>query len=498
MLPSNYDYVESLVERYNSEKDNASNVHQYISSLDDIVLSNVFQTSKYSFLREQEQMFHRLKRNYWLEVYKRSNLEDIISSGERKKIIDSLEKELPEFNKDNVETTVQGWAADAYKLFSEKVDSIFRRLSGDHVTNQPHGFTKKIIYKNLVSYTWFPKTFNMYSFSDYGLDVIHDLRTSIQLLYSIPLSTKSDTKLVLSSINERNEYTSFDNDAFKVKVFKNGNAHIEIHPHVAILLNCELAKLYPNAIPSKHRVKTPEIKEYTFEYKHLPEKTKTTLREFIMYSNITIDQSGSFVIKQKGNTWITDEVKEVFNFLGIFEVGDKEYKCSYNPTEAIRHIIVNGVCDYKSNQFYPTPENIVDDIVEYVGDTTDKRMLEPSAGHGNIANRFETIDCIDKEELNTVILKSFHKNVVCGDFLFYNVKKESEKYDIIVMNPPYSKKQWKTHVEHALSLLNDQGVIYAVLPQGKQNDFENCQLLETYENQFDNTAITTCLYKIKK
>ena len=32
MLPSNYDYVESLVERYNIEKDNASNVHQYISS----------------------------------------------------------------------------------------------------------------------------------------------------------------------------------------------------------------------------------------------------------------------------------------------------------------------------------------------------------------------------------------------------------------------------------------------------------------------------------
>ena len=48
-------------------------------------------------------------------------------------------------------------------------------------------------------------------------------------------------------------------------------------------------------------------------------------------------------------------------------INDKEYKCSYNPTEAIRHIIVNGVCDYKSNQFYPTPENIVDDIVEYVG-----------------------------------------------------------------------------------------------------------------------------------
>ena len=58
----------------------------------------------------------------------------------------------------------------------------------------------------------------------------------------------------------------------------------------------------------------------------------------------------------------------------------------------------------------------------YVGCTDGKRILEPSAGRGNIANRFENIHCIDKEELNTVILKQKHSNVICGDFLFYEVK----------------------------------------------------------------------------
>lgn len=57
-----------------------------------------------------------------------------------------------------------------------------------------------------------------------------------------------------------------------------------------------------------------------------------------------------------------------------------------------------NVHEYKSNQYYPTPENIVNDIVYYV---SDKKILEPSAGRGNIANRFEDIHCIDKEELNT-------------------------------------------------------------------------------------------------
>lgn len=500
MLPSNYDYIDTLVERYNEEKAQAEEVHKYVSGLSEIVLGNVFETSRYSFLRKEDEMLHRMKRTYWREVFNRSNLEDIISSKERDNIMKNLEDlNIPEFNRENVESTLEGWFNSAYRLFSEKVDSIFQRLSGDHVTNQPFGFTKKIIYKHLVSYTWFPKTFSMYNFSDYGLDVIHDLRTAIQVLYKLPISSKHDTKVTLNTINERNEYTSFDHGAFKVKVFKNGNSHIELHPHVAILLNCELAKLYPSAIPPKHRTSTPEIKEYTFEYRHLSENIKTKLREFVMYSSMYPEANGAVTIKFKNKFWVETYTKEVLEFIGIEEVEEnKEYKCSFNPTEAIRHVIVNGMVDYKSNQFYPTPESIVNDIEMYVGCTDGKRILEPSAGRGNIANRFENIHCIDKEELNIVILKQKHSNVICGDFLFYEVKKEIDKYDIIVMNPPYNKNQWKTHVEHALNILAEDGVIYAVLPSGKESYFDNCEVLETYHNEFERTGITTCLYKLEK
>lgn len=497
MLPSNYDYIDTLIERYNEEKDEALTVHEYMSKLGETVLRNVFETSRYSFLRKDDEMKHRLKRNYWLEVYNRSNLSDIISSKEQTKILKNLDDvNIPEFTRENIESTIESWIGNAYRLFSEKVDSIFERLSGDHITNQPHGFTKKIIYKNLVSYTWFTSTFNMYMFSDYGLDVIHDLRTAIQVLYKLPISTKHDTKLILQTINERNEYTSFDHGAFKVKIFKNGNAHIELHPHVAILLNCELAKLYPTAIPPKHRTSTPEIKEYNFEYRHLSEKLKTSLREFVMYSKM-YPVNGTYEIKFSRRHYVDNFTKEVLDFIGIEQIEEHVlYKCDFNPIEAIRHVIVNGTVEYKSNQYYPTPDNIVNDIVYHVGDVSDKKILEPSAGRGNIANRFEDIHCIDKEELNTIILKNKHKNVVHGDFLFYDVKKESDKYDIIVMNPPYNKKQWFTHVDHALKLLKTDGIIYAVLPSGKTESFENCELLETYHNEFEKTGITTCLYKI--
>ena len=114
--------------------------------MSEIVLGNVFETSRYSFLRKEDEMLHRMKRNYWREVFNRSNLEDIISSKERDNIMKNLEDfNIPEFNRENVESTLEGWFNSAYRLFSEKVDSIFQRLSGDHVTNQPFGFTKKII-----------------------------------------------------------------------------------------------------------------------------------------------------------------------------------------------------------------------------------------------------------------------------------------------------------------------------------------------------------------
>lgn len=510
MLPSNYDYIDTLVENYNRDKESCEEIHNKVNETPDHIINYVFETSRYGLMYKSEEMYKRIKKHYWREVYRRSNMDDIISSKERELIHKMLDDELPDFTRDNIEQTLIGWADQGRKKFCEKVALCFERLSGDHITNQPQGFTKKLIFKHLAEYTWFPKTFSMYSFRSYGLDVVHDLRTSIQTLFKIPLSSRHDTDLILKTINERNEYTSFDNGAFKVKVFKNGNSHIELHPHVAVALNSVLAEAFPNAIPPKHRTKTVEIKEYTFEYRHLSERIKTELREFIMYGHTSKDpETGGTIHSFDGlrskRHYVHDYTKEILQFLDIKEVVEHNlYKSNYDMIEIIRHVIVNGMVDYKSNQFYPTPENIVrdtmevivDDLIRSEKDISNLRILEPSAGRGAFADEFNDIHCIEKEELNTVFLKHRHKNVVCGDFLFYNVKKESERYDIIVMNPPYNNKQWKTHVNHAKTLLKQDGVIYAILPTGKKDEFENCELVMTHNNEFENTTISTSLYKI--
>lgn len=500
MLPSNMNYIDTLVESYNNDVDGVNKLISFLDETPKNIKDYVFTTNRYEPYKGLKDVLINLKSKYWIEVYNRSNFADIISSKARDEIQKTFSEDkenLPDFNETNIKSTLESWAMSSGQMFSEKVDTIFQKLSGEHVTNRPHGFSKKMIFKHMVDYSWSESIFSKYMFTERAVSIIHDLRTAIQTIYKAPISDRYDTTITLKTINERNEFTEFDNGAFKIKIFKNGNAHIELDPHVAIMLNCELAKLYPNAIPSKHRIVTKEIKEYNFDYEHLSTSKKENLRNFVMYCRkLKVEEGYNYSFPNPRN-FISDDVHEVLEFLGV-ECIEKHhlYFSEFDITEPLRHIITNGIVDIKSNQFYPTPKEIVEDIVEFVGDYDNEelKILEPSAGMGNIAKYFNTSLCIEKEPLNCIILKERGLNVLYSDFLKYN----DSKFDLIVMNPPYNNRQWKTHVEHAISLLEENGEIYAVLPIGKESEFENCIMMKKYENVFDDTTITTALYKIEK
>lgn len=501
MLPSNYSFVEILVESYNSDLEKCKALIETLDSFESKIL-NVTIEHNYRHHRELKDIDIDLKSQYWREVYTRSNLNDIISSKSRKEIENSFysNPNLPDFTEENIKTTVEGWYLDSYRMFGEKVDLLFQRLSGEHVTNSPSGFSKKMIYKYMINYacSWGNPNFDLYTFNDDAVGLIHDLRTSIQMLFGLPISERNHTYDILKAINARNEYTEFDNNAFKIKVFKNGNSHIEVHPHVAILLNQELAKIYPSAIPPKHRVVTKEINEYDFKYDHLSNREISQLKEFVLSSSHYTDAYGKVIYRMNKRFMESEFITEILKFFQVETVEkNNSYVSDFELTDVFRHIITNGVIEYKSNQFYPTPENIVNDLVDYVGDTTGKTILEPSAGMGNIASKFENVTCIDKEPMNCVILKERKLNVIYSDFLKYN----KSKFDIVVMNPPYNKKQWKTHTLHALDCLKSNGEVWAVLPLGKEEELSenaNVEVIQVYTNEFDNTSISTAIYKLTK
>jgi hypothetical protein len=128
---------------------------------------------------------------------------------------------------------------------------------------------------------------------------------------------------------------------------------------------------------------------------------------------------------------------------------------------------------FKDNpDFYPTPENLIRKMTSYIDMRTIRTILEPSAGSGNIVEflnkRYESdsynrrskldIDCIEQDNSLQMILKGKGYRVVQDNFLDYNSFK---KYDLIIMNPPYS--QGDKHLLKAIQLQERGGKIICLL-----------------------------------
>lgn len=55
------------------------------------------------------------------------------------------EMKTPDFEEETVRPTIMELLNSRQQFFAERVDGIFRALSGDHVTNRPEGFGKRMI-----------------------------------------------------------------------------------------------------------------------------------------------------------------------------------------------------------------------------------------------------------------------------------------------------------------------------------------------------------------
>ena len=127
-------------------------------------------------------------------------------------------------------------------------------------------------------------------------------------------------------------------------------------------------------------------------------------------------------------------------------------------------ILTGSVVDKKNElQFFETPNDIADRMVDLAKVTGHDLVLEPSAGKGQIAcavmrktGRSNNIHCVELHEPHAKYLQSIgFEHVFNGDFLEYNTG--TLQYDAIVMNPPFSGQQDILHVKHALSMLNPDG-----------------------------------------
>jgi len=131
--------------------------------------------------------------------------------------------------------------------------------------------------------------------------------------------------------------------------------------------------------------------------------------------------------------------------------------------------------------FFPTPRSVITKMLERADIKSTDRVLEPSAGKGDLADAMVAAGAgkgqkgnVDIVEFNSELAKILIDkgyDVTHRDFLEYSV----EGYDKIVMNPPFEKGQDIKHVQHAYRLLKPGGRVVSIMSEGPffREDYES-------------------------
>lgn len=142
--------------------------------------------------------------------------------------------------------------------------------------------------------------------------------------------------------------------------------------------------------------------------------------------------------------------------------------------------------------FYPTPSPATDTVFGRVSLTRpinapELRILEPSAGTGNLARRAlaktdgwdsdsrlhfpcrALVDCVEIQPhlAGGLEAEGVFNRVYCADFLRLTPQ-TTGLYDRIVMNPPFDRERDIDHVVHALEFLKPDGQLVAIMSAGTE------------------------------
>jgi len=121
------------------------------------------------------------------------------------------------------------------------------------------------------------------------------------------------------------------------------------------------------------------------------------------------------------------------------------------------------------DQWYPTPAEVIDELLAAAGLCPGLEVLEPSAGEGAIAAAVAeagcAVDCVelDSGRAQAIERAGVAREVRRGDFLALPPR---PVYHAVVMNPPFARNADTRHVEHALRFLRPGGVLAAVMGGG--------------------------------
>lgn len=118
-------------------------------------------------------------------------------------------------------------------------------------------------------------------------------------------------------------------------------------------------------------------------------------------------------------------------------------------------------------QYFPTPDSVVQRLIDLADTQPGMEVLEPSAGSGAIAvaaaARGAIVDCIERDPgyANLLADTGAARCIQVADFLS---TRPEPRYDRVIMNPPFTRGADIAHVQHALGYLKPDGLLVSVMP----------------------------------
>lgn len=443
-------------------------------------------------LFEMPKAIKALDADFWSRALAMTDVYDAMPQARRDEWNKSIrEFTTPEFTEDNVRATIETLLSSRSKFLAERVDGLFKSLSGNHVTNEPQGFNKRMILEYV---------FNSYT-GDSKAGAINDLRCVIAKFMGRDEPRWNTTRRDIDICRlQYGEWHSLDGGALRLRVYKKATAHLEIHPDMAWRLNAILHTLYPHALPPDVRRKPDK-----------PSKVFKMIGRPLPFAVLSLISD----MRQAGNELAVPYLADVSKHVIAEAIRTLEYiggvheknvvRFDYDPRYVLRDIVTSGcIPDQKAHQFYPTPENVARAAVDMLGagELGDCTFLEPSAGQGAIASLLppDFTQCVEISGLHCKILEAKGYKVAQGDFIEWaeKARNESRLFDRVCMNPPYSEGRWLAHLQAAASLLAPGGRVVCILPASQRGkDLIPGLAYEwspVFANQFAGTSIDVAIY----
>lgn len=118
--------------------------------------------------------------------------------------------------------------------------------------------------------------------------------------------------------------------------------------------------------------------------------------------------------------------------------------------------------------WFPTPPALADRIVSMANVLPGMKVLEPSAGNGalvsEILRRGADAYCVEIDSGRAQALLALQPWVIqIGDFLTHV---PPQRFDRVVMNPPFAKRADIHHVLHARRFLSPDGLLVSIMSAG--------------------------------